>query len=467
VKAPRSIFRAYDVRGHAERDLGGELAFALASAITVVLARTADVGRKMRVALARDCRVSSDRLARGLTDGFLRSGVDVVDLGVGPTPLLYYGAQALGTEGAVMVTASHNPPEDNGFKILAKTTALYGEAIAELHGLLEGSLALENGAGAERGVRSEMDLEGPYLAALTDHLEVARPLSVVVDAGSGAAGPLAVAALRRVGAEVDPLYCEMDGRFPHHHPDPVVPQNLADLVERVRATGADLGVALDGDGDRIAAVGQTGQIAFGDRLLALFARSVLAHHPGAAIVGEVKCSNAVFTDVRAHGGRAFTSKSGHSFVKAAMKKHDALLGGELSGHLFFRDRYFGYDDGIYAALRLVELLASGAASLEERLSALPVAFASPELRIPCSEEEKVAVVDHVARRYRALGLAVDDLDGARITFESDAWGLVRASNTGPLVTVRAEGPTERERDRLLDELARAVEEAMRAMDAMG
>src|SRR5260221_129888 len=290
----------------------------------------------------------------------------------------------------------------------------------------------------------------------------ASGLKVVVDAGNGSAGPLGIAALRRVGLEPDPLFCDMDGRFPNHHPDPTVVANLSTLIARVKDTGASVGIAWDGDGDRLGAVDATGEVIWGDKLMILFARDVLAQHPGASILGEVKCSQTLYDDIKKHGGRPILWKTGHSNIKTKMKEEGALLAGEMSGHLFFADRYFGYDDGIYGALRLLQILAASKKTIGQLLSDVPRTFVTPELRVDCPDDIKFEAVERVRNRFRK-DHEVIDVDGARILFGDGAWGLVRASNTGSILVLRFEAKTEARRDELRAEVERAVAEERKAL----
>jgi phosphomannomutase/phosphoglucomutase len=285
---------------------------------------------------------------------------------------------------------------------------------------------------------------------------------VVVDAGNGSAGPLGIAALRRVGLDPDPLFCEMDGRFPNHHPDPTVVENLATLIARVKDTGASVGIAWDGDGDRLGAIDATGEVVWGDKLMVLFSRDVLSEHPGAAILGEVKCSQTLYDDIAQHGGRPILWKTGHSNIKTKMKEEGALLAGEMSGHLFFADKYFGYDDGIYGALRLLQILAKSKKTMGELLSDVPRTFITPELRVDCKDAVKFEVVERVKSRYRKQYQVVE-VDGARILFGDGAWGLVRASNTGPVLVMRFEARSEARRDELHREVEQVVNEERKAL----
>jgi phosphomannomutase/phosphoglucomutase len=446
----KSIFREYDIRGVADRDLSDDLARDLGRALGTVMAERG----KRRVMVGHDCRLSSKRLRDALVEGLVDTGRHVIRIETGPTPLLYFAVHHLDADGGVMVTGSHNPPEDNGFKILVGKDTLHGEEIRALADRIERqAFALGPGGHAE-------DLQvGPrYVAWMRGNVRLARSdLKVVVDAGNGAGGPLALATMRALGLDPDPLYCEMDGRFPHHHPDPTLPENVAELIARVRATGADVGIAYDGDADRLGAVDSRGEIVWGDRLLVAFGRSVLQRHPGAAILGEVKCSQTLYDDIAQHGGTPIMWKTGHSLIKAKMKESGALLAGEMSGHLFFADRYFGYDDAIYASLRLIEILAASSSSLSEMLADLPRTYVTPEIRIPCPDPIKFAVVQRVLEHYRPTH-EVNDVDGARVNF-GDGWGLVRASNTQAVLVLRFEASTEARRDELRAEVEAVVRRA--------
>lgn len=441
------IFREYDIRGNAERDLSDDVARDLGRAIGSVMAERG----LRRIMVGRDCRLSSRRLRNALVEGLVETGRHVVKIEVGPTPLLYFAVHHFDADGGVMVTGSHNPPEDNGFKMLVGKGTLHGDDIRALRERIE-----ERRFTSAPGGHVERVEAGPrYVAWMTGNISLARTdVKFVVDAGNGAGGPLALAAMRALGLNPDPLYCEMDGRFPNHHPDPTLPENVAALVARVRETGAEVGIAFDGDADRIGAVDARGEIIWGDKLLVAFARSVLRRHPGAAVLGEVKCSQTLYDDIAAKGGRPIMWKTGHSLIKAKMKEEHALLAGEMSGHLFFADRYFGYDDAVYAALRLLEIIAASPVSLGEMLGDLPPTFVTPEIRVPCPDEIKFQVVDAVLAHYRSTH-PVADVDGARVNF-GDGWGLVRASNTQAVLVLRFEASSEARRDALRAEVEAVV-----------
>ncbi len=442
------IFREYDIRGRADRDLDDDLTRELGRALGTVMAERG----KRRIIVGRDCRLSSDRLRKALVEGLIETGRHVVLIEVGPTPLLYFAVHHLDADGGVMVTGSHNPPEDNGFKILVGKGTVHGDEIRALATRIERREFLV----APGGVIEETDVSSRYVAWMKGNIRLGRTdLKVVVDAGNGAGGPLGLAAMRALGLDPEALYCEMDGRFPNHHPDPTLPENVAELIERVRATGADVGIAYDGDADRLGAVDAKGEIIWGDKLLVAFGRSVLERHPGAAILGEVKCSQTLYDDIAKHGGRPIMWKTGHSLIKAKMKEQHALLAGEMSGHLFFADRYFGYDDAIYASLRLLEILSNAKQGLGEMLADLPPTFVTPEIRVECPDELKFKVVAAVLAHYKPTH-PVADVDGARVNF-GDGWGLVRASNTQAVLVLRFEAASEARRD----EIRREVEEVVR------
>ncbi|HVY49892.1 MAG TPA: phosphomannomutase/phosphoglucomutase [Minicystis sp.] len=457
---PRHVFREYDLRGVADADLDDAFARALGRTFAATLARRGD--GPSRVAVGRDGRLSSPRLFTALAEGIRDAGATVVDVGIGPTPMLYFAAHHLGTEGAVMITASHNPGPDNGFKLMRGTASCYG---AELQALADAMAAADaapaRSAGAARGALERADVADAYVAFVQNRTRLprqARSVRFVVDAGNGAAGPLGLRTLRALGLAPDPLFCDIDGTFPNHHPDPTVPANLEALRARVKATGAGFGVAWDGDGDRIGVVDDAGDVLWGDKLLVLFARAVLREHPGAAILGEVKCSETLYADIAEHGGRPVVWKTGHSLIKAKMKQEGALLAGEMSGHMFFADRWPGFDDAIYATARLLEIVGEGA-RLGDLLADLPTTFATPELRVSCPDAVKFDVVRRVLARYLPTHKVLD-IDGARVDFGDGAWGLCRASNTGPVLVLRFEARDAAKLDAVRAEMEAVVREAI-------
>lgn len=425
------IFREYDVRAQVGLDLDVDGVSRLGQALGVYFRRQ----EKRRIVVGRDCRESSPEWRRRLVEALAGSGCEVVDVGVCPTPLLYFAVRRLEAEGGVMVTASHNPPQFNGLKICSGYHTIFGEEIQELYRLaLHGERVVGSGRVEER------DIAPAYQNFLAENLCIRRPVRLGMDGGHGAAGPVALSLFRRLGCEVWPLYCEMDGRFPAHEPDPAVAANLADLQELVRDKGLELGVAFDGDGDRLGVVGPAGEIIWGDQLLILFARDILRRHPGATVIGEVKCSQRMYDDVARHGGRPVMWKTGHSLIKQKLLEEKALLAGEMSGHIFFADRYFGFDDAIYATGRLLEILAEEGKSVTELLADIPPAVVTPELRRDCPDNLKFQVVEGV--RVRLAGkFPLVDLDGVRL-LHPHGWGLVRASNTQPALVLRFEAETQ-------------------------
>ncbi len=452
MKMNPSIFREYDIRGVAGSDFDEAFAFALGRAVgTRVRARHPDV--KPVLVVGRDCRLTSDAYAREVMRGLNETGVDVIDIGMCPTPLMYFSLFELPVHGGIEVTASHNASEYNGFKICLGKEAIYGEAIASLRG------EIERGEFARgEGTTSRHDIVPRYVAFCREQLgTLPRRLRVVVDAGNGAAGRIGPDIMRAIGCEVIELHCEPDGRFPNHHPDPTLPENLADVIRTVAETKADIGIAYDGDADRLGVVAPGGRILWGDELLVIFAREILSRRPGAIVISEVKCSQRLFDDVAKHGGQPIMWKAGHSLIKAKMKEVGAAVGGEMSGHMFFADRFFGYDDAIYASCRLLEILARSSGGLLDLLDGLPTAFNTPEIRVDCPDAIKFAVANRVRDRLRN-DHPVNDVDGVRVSFP-DGWGLVRASNTQPALVLRFEATSEAKRDEYRAYVERIVVEA--------
>jgi phosphomannomutase/phosphoglucomutase len=452
------IFREYDIRGVAETDITSETAERIGRGIAELIARSA--GKAPRIAVGRDCRLSGPRIHAALTTGLTRGGAQVLDVGVGPTPALYFGVHHLETDGGVMITGSHNPAPDNGFKIMIGRGSFFGSAIQELRGLVQGP-ALPDKPG---GSITSAPIDDAYVEKLSGGIKLGRKPKLVVDAGNGAAGPLGIRTLSAVGLSPTALFCDMDGRFPNHHPDPTVPENLTALIERVRAEKADLGIAWDGDGDRLGVVDERGEIIWGDRLLALFAGPIIAARPGATIIGDVKCSQTLFDHVEKLGGRPIMWKTGHSLIKTKMKEENAAVAGEMSGHFFFADRYYGYDDAIYAALRIIELLTAHDDPLSKLLSALPKRHYTPELRKQCTDDKKFQVIESLRLALRDRG-SINQLDGVRVTYEDGAWALVRASNTGPVLVLRFEAPSAERLTAIRTDVERVVDEVKRSVGA--
>jgi phosphomannomutase/phosphoglucomutase len=446
-----TIFREYDIRGVADAELLGADVEILGQAFGTYLQRHG--GRNIN--LCRDTRLSSPRLADALLRGLLASGCHVTDLGVAPTPVLYYSVFHWKADGGVMITGSHNPPEFNGFKVVCGTSTIHGEAIQEIRRMIEtGDLA------RGQGRRQAADAVTPYVEEISAQFHFARRIRVVVDAGNGTGGPVMAPILRRLNVDATEMFFEMDGRFPNHHPDPTVPKNLEALVAKVLETRADLGIAFDGDTDRIGAVDDRGAVLYGDQLMIIYGREILTRKPGATFIGEVKCSQLMYDDLAAHGGNPIMWKTGHSLIKAKMKEEHAELAGEMSGHIFFADRYYGFDDAIYAACRLMEIVANSGQPLSAQLAGLPHTVTTPEIRVDCPDERKFAVVRHATEELRARYPTLD-IDGVRVLFPQ-GWGLVRASNTQPVLVMRFEAAT----GELLQQYRREVEEVVeRAVEA--
>lgn len=440
-----TIFREYDIRGVAETEFQSADVEYLGRAIGAYLQRHSG----NNLTLGTDTRLSSERLANALTRGLLATGCDVTDVGVVSTPLLYYSVFHLQATGAVMITGSHNPPEYNGFKVVSGTTTIHGAEIQEIRKIIETGDYL-----AGQGTRKTADVITPYVDEVASQFHWARRLKVVLDAGNGTAGPTMHRLLERLNCEAIELFFDMDGTFPNHHPDPTVPANLKDLIGAVKQHGAELGIAFDGDADRIGAIDENGNVLWGDQLLLIYGREILQRKPGATFIGEVKCSQVMYDELRRLGGNPIMYRTGHSLIKAKMKEVHAELAGEMSGHMFFADRYYGYDDALYAACRLIEIVAKSGQPLSAQLSGVPVMVSTPEIRVDCSDEAKFEVVKRVADHFRKVHQVVD-IDGVRVLFPQ-GWGLVRASNTQPVLVLRFEAANQQ----LLEQYRREVEEVL-------
>jgi phosphomannomutase/phosphoglucomutase len=439
VQVASEMFRAYDIRGVVGKDLNPGVAALIGQAIGSVM----QAQGLREVVVGRDGRLSGPELANGLIDGLRRAGCQVIDIGLAPTPVVYFGAYELRAGSCVAVTGSHNPPDYNGFKIVIGGETLSGAAIAELHQRInEGRLH----TAATPGDLEQRDISDAYIQRIADDVQLDRPIKVVVDAGNGVAGDIAPRLLEAIGAEVIPLYCEIDGTFPNHHPDPSEPHNLDDLVKMVQRFDADIGVAFDGDADRLGVVTKQGAMVFPDRLLMLFAADVLQRNPGALVIYDVKCTGKLSDHVLRNGGSPLMWKTGHSLIKAKMRETDAELAGEMSGHFFFKERWYGFDDGIYAAARLLEILAQREETPSEVLDALPESVSTPEIKVPVDGDAHALVARIVERAHAGEespfeSARLSTIDGLRADF-ADGWGLVRASNTTPILVLRFEADTE-------------------------
>ena len=425
------MFREYDIRGVTGKDVTGDDVVLIGKGVGTFLQQH---GRK-KLTVGQDCRLTSDLYAKKVIEGLRSTGCDIIDIGVCPTPVLYFSIQHLSQEGGVMVTASHNPPEYNGFKLCMDSDSIHGKDIQKILAIINyGSFS------QGKGSLTTADIVTPYRAFVENNITLARPLKVGVDAGNGTAGVVAVPIMKKLNCEVHDLYCDMDGRFPNHEADPTVLENMKDLITLVKAKGLDVGIGYDGDGDRIGVVDEKGKIVFGDKLMIIFAREILSRKPGATFISEVKCSKTMYDDIEKHGGRAIMWKTGHSLIKQKMKEEKAELAGEMSGHMFFGDRYFGFDDAVYASCRLLEILSNTGKKISELLSDVPETYTTPEIRVECPDDIKFTVVQKVTEYFRER-YNVIDIDGVRVLFD-DGWGLVRASNTQPALVLRFEAQSE-------------------------
>jgi len=441
-----SIFKAYDIRGI----VGQTLDIGIARQIGQAFGTAARIKGERTVVIGRDGRLSGPELAQALASGLQRAGVDVIDLGVVATPMLYFATHVLDAQSGIMVTGSHNPPDYNGFKMVLGGEAIYGDAIQALyHAIVKGDFAQGNGS------LRRHDIKQAYMERIASDVKLARPMKIAIDCGNGVAGAFAGDLYRALGCEVTELFCEVDGRFPNHHPDPAHPENLQDLIGCLRAGEAEIGLAFDGDGDRLGVVTKDGQIIYPDRQLMLFAQDVLQRHPGREILYDVKCTRHIAAWVREHGGVPLMWKTGHSLIKAKLRETGAPLGGEMSGHVFFKDRWYGFDDGLYAGARLLELLAR-TDDPSAVLNALPQSISTPELHVPLAEGENVTLIAQLREQARfAQAKELVTIDGLRAEYE-DGFGLARSSNTTPVVVLRFEGETAEALQRIQNEFKRAI-----------
>jgi phosphomannomutase / phosphoglucomutase len=427
-----NIFREYDIRGIVGRDLTDETVAVLGKAIGTFFNQN---GAK-RIAVGYDARESGTRFRDLLVKGFNETGCDAVLIGRVPTPVLYHTVYTKDVDGGVMITGSHNPPDHNGFKICLGKSTLFGSQIQEIKQIALSS-EFSNGAGTLETIEVLADYETDILSKISLG---ARKLKAVVDGGNGMGGVTGVPVYEKLGIELVKLFTEPDSNFPNHHPDPTVTENLQDCIKAVKESNADLGIAFDGDGDRIGVIDENGRIIWGDELMVLLSREILKENAGATIIAEVKCSQNLFDDIAAHGGKPIMWKAGHSIIKSKMKETHAALAGEMSGHIFFADRFYGFDDATYAGARVLEILSKTDKKLSELLSDLPETFSTPELRVDCTDESKFEIVERIAEEFAKTNEVIT-IDGARIIFEN-GWGLVRASNTQAILVLRFEADSE-------------------------
>jgi phosphomannomutase/phosphoglucomutase len=447
VALSKSIFKAYDIRGV----IGNTLDAGVARQIGQAFGRAVLAKGEQCVVIGRDGRLSGPELAGALAQGLQAAGVDVIDLGVVATPMVYYGTKVLAATSGIMVTGSHNPPDYNGFKMVLAGEAIHGATITALYD----SIAAHDGsAAAKQGTYSTHDIRADYLARIIGDVKIARPIKIAVDCGNGVAGAFAGDLFRGMGCEVIELFCEVDGHFPNHHPDPAHPENLQDLIACLRETDAEIGIAFDGDGDRLGVVTKDGQIIYPDRQMMLFAADVLTRHPGAQILYDVKCTRHLAPWIASHGGEPLMWKTGHSLVKAKLRETGAPLGGEMSGHIFFSDRWYGFDDGLYSGARLLELL-TRVEDPSALLNALPQSDSTPELHLELAEGENVALIDKLRGDTFPGNERIITIDGLRVEY-ADGFGLARSSNTTPVVVMRFEAETPQALARIQGEFKRAI-----------
>jgi phosphomannomutase / phosphoglucomutase len=439
------IFREYDIRGVVGKDLTPETVQQIGQAIGTYMRRR---GGKSLV-VGRDVRSSSMNFQDILSQAINSTGCDVLDIGMVPTPVSYFALHHLKADGGVMITGSHNPPEFNGFKISLGKHSLYGSKIQKLKALIEAK-DFETGSGKI----DQISVMEPYMENICSILNIPRKVKVVVDGGNGCFGIVGPKLLKRLGLDPIEIFCEPDGTFPNHHPDPTVEANLTGLIERVRHENAELGIGFDGDADRIGVVDEKGNILWGDQLLTIFARDILSKNPGATIVGEVKCSQNLYQDIKKHGGVPVMAPAGHSLIKNKMRETGALLAGEMSGHVCFADNYFGFDDAVFAAGRILQIVAQSNMKVSEMLADLPKTAYTPEIRIDCPDDKKFEIVRELTDKFRK-NYKVIDIDGVRIDFD-DGWALIRASNTQPVIVLRFEAKNEAR----LIELVSTIKEQM-------
>jgi len=442
------IFREYDIRGVVGRDILEEDVVGIGKAYGSLLNQQ----NKKIVSVGRDCRQTSEKFAQLFIQGITSTGCDVIDIGICPTPVLYFSIQYLNLEGGAMVTASHNPPEYNGFKLLSGTDSIHSQGLQDIRSIVEKKQYVQG-----HGKVTPKDVITPYKEYILNNINIKRPMKIGIDAGNGTGGITALSVLKDLGCEVHDIYCDMDGTFPNHEADPTQKKNLLDLIKLVKEKRLDLGVGYDGDADRIGVVDKNGGVIYGDQLMVVYAREILQRNPGATFISEVKCSMVMYDDIRNHGGNAIMWKTGHSLIKKKMKEENAALAGEMSGHMFFKDRYLGFDDALYATCRLLEIMADTGLGVDELIEDLPETFTTPEIRVDCPDDIKFKVVEKIVAHFKAKQDVID-IDGLRAVYDG-GWGLVRASNTQPALVLRFEALTEKR----LDEIREDIESVLKTI----
>ncbi len=435
------IFREYDIRGVADVDILKQDVINIGKAYGSLLQKQ----ERKKVSVGRDCRQTSDRFSQLFIQGVISTGCDVIDIGTCPTPVLYFSIQHLNLDGGAMITASHNPPEYNGFKMMNGLDSIHGQGLQDVRKIIEA-----NDFVLGEGELTQQDLITPYQDYILNNINIKKTIRVGIDAGNGTGGVTALPVLKSLGCEIHDIYCDMDGTFPNHEADPTQKKNLLDLIDLVKEKKLDLGVGYDGDADRIGVVDKNGEVIYGDQLMVIYAREILERDPGATFISEVKCSMVMYDDIRKHGGNAIMWRTGHSLIKKKMKEEHAALAGEMSGHMFFKDRYLGFDDALYATCRLLEIMADTGKGVDELIADLPKTFTTPEIRVECPDNVKFEVVKKIVVHYREKQDIID-IDGLRALYD-DGWGLVRASNTQPALVLRFEALSEKRLNEIRDEI---------------
>ncbi len=438
-----TIFRKYDIRGVAGKDITDEDVIDIGRAYGTIL----NSENKKTISVGQDCRQTSKKFTKLFIKGIISTGCNVVDIGICPTPVLYFSIHHLNLEGGAMVTASHNPPEYNGFKLLSGTDSIHSEGLQEIRIIVENRAFIKGD-----GTVTKKDVITPYKSYILNNIniKIKDPIKIGIDAGNGTGGITAIPVLKALGCKVHDIYCDLDGRFPNHEADPTQKKNLLDLIKLVKENNLDLGVGYDGDADRIGVVDKNGQVIYGDQLMVIYAREILQRNPKATFISEVKCSMVMYDDIKKHGGNAIMWKTGHSLIKKKMKEENAALAGEMSGHMFFKDRYLGFDDALYATCRLLEIMADTGKGVDELIEDLPKTYTTPELRVDCPDEIKFKIVQKIVAHFKAKQDIID-IDGLRALYD-DGWGLVRASNTQPALVLRFEALSEQRLNEIKDEI---------------
>ncbi|MBE0460118.1 MAG: phosphomannomutase/phosphoglucomutase [Candidatus Aminicenantes bacterium] len=454
MKLKQEIFRQYDIRGIVDRDLTPGTVEILGKGIGTYFRRNAC----KEVAIGKDCRLSSPAFSEALIKGIRSTGCSIIDLGTIPTPILYFAIYTKNISAGVMITGSHNPPEYNGFKMMVGKETLFGESIQQIYKIIQSNdFAKKDGASIQ-----SYNIIPEYKEYVLKNISLQRKLKIVVDAGNGTAGVIAVPIFKKLGCDVIELYCEMDGHFPNHHPDPTLPEALKDIIRTVKESQADCGIAYDGDGDRIGVIDDMGDIIWGDKLMILFCRELLPSYPGATIISEVKASKVLYEEIERLGGRPIMWKAGHSLIKKKIQDENAILAGEMSGHIFFADKWFGFDDAIYSSARLLEILSRSNQKISQMFSDLPKTYSTPEIRIYASDEVKFKIVeqvkDELSKKHQVI-----DIDGVRALYPK-GWALVRASNTQEVLVLRFEADTKDDLDAIRKDVEKTIEKVIQGLE---